>query len=82
MGDFLLSLMDLAMLLFPTLQCLSGGLEMQTKRDKCQEMLLSHPFSRHVHSETLNHSTRDKLTASSFTGREMKSLRTLMSESA
>lgn len=37
----MLSIMGLPMLLFPILPCLSEGLEMQTKRDKCQEMLLS-----------------------------------------
>lgn len=75
----------------PSLPSLSGGLEMQTRRDKCQEMyashawpglLLSHPVSRHVRSATLNHSTRDRLTAPSLTGTEMKSPRTLMTESA
>lgn len=86
-----LSVMGLSMLLFPTLPSLGGGLEMQTRRDKCQEMyapdalpglLLSHPVSQHVHSATLNHSTRDNLTAPSLTATEMKSPRTLMTESA
>lgn len=81
----------LSMLLFPTLPSLGGGLGMQTRRDKCQEMyapdawpglLLSHPFSQHVRSATLNHSTRDKLTAPSLTATEMKFQRTLMTESA
>lgn len=81
-----LSVMGLSMLLFPTLPSLGGRLEMQTRRDKCQEtyagLLLSHPVSQHVHSATLNHSTRDKLTAPSLTATEMKSPRTLMTESA
>lgn len=86
-----LSIMGLSMLLFPTLPSLEGWLEMQTRRDKCQEMyapdacpglLLSHPVSQHVHSVTLNHSSRDKLTAPSLTATEMKSPRTLMTESA
>lgn len=64
---------------------------MQTMRGECQEMyapdtwpglLLSHPVSRHVRSATLNHSTTDKLTAPSLTATEMKSSRTLMTESA
>lgn len=90
-----LSVMGLSMLLFPTLQSVGGGLELQTSRAKCQEMyapdvwprlILSHPVSQHVRSTTLNHSTtdtlRDKLTAPSLTATEMKSLKSLMTESA
>ena len=44
--------------------------------------LLSHPVSQHVLPATLNHSTTDKLTAPSLTATEMKSQRTLMTESA
>lgn len=50
--------------------------------DAWRGLLLSHPVSRHVLPATLNHSTRDKPTAPSLTATEMKSPRTLMTESA
>lgn len=70
---------------------LGRGLELQTSRAKCQEMyapdicpalILSHPVSHHVRLLNLNHSSRHKLTAPSFTVPETKSLRTLMTQSA